>query len=113
LSLLFLLALGVSMILAALNVRYRDVKYMLPFLVQMWLFVTPVIYPTSLIPQRYRLLVALNPLTGIIDGLRSSLTAVKPIDWSLVAVSALTTLVLFAVAVAYFRKVERAFADVV
>ena len=113
LMLLFVLALGVSMILAALNVKYRDVKYTLPFLVQLWLFLTPVIYPSSLIPQRYRLLAGLNPLSGIIDGFRTSLLPAKQLDWRLLAMSAVVTLLLFAVAVAYFRKTERVFADIV
>ncbi len=107
------LALGVSMILAALNVRYRDVKYAMPFLIQLWLFVTPVIYPTSIIPERYRFLLALNPLAGIIDGFRASLAPVKPIDWRLLAVSSILTLAVFATAAVYFRKTERSFADIV
>ena len=111
--LLFALALGVSMILAALNVRYRDVKYTLPFLIQLWLFVTPVIYPTSLIPERYRLYVALNPLTGIIDAFRASLVPTKQVDWQLLWISSVVTLAVCAAAVVYFKKTERAFADIV
>jgi lipopolysaccharide transport system permease protein len=110
---LFALALGVSMILAALNVRYRDIKYTLPFLVQLWLFVTPVIYPISIIPERYRLLAALNPLTGIIDAFRASLVPDKQIDWQLLGVSSVVTVALFTIAVVYFRKTERTFADIV
>jgi len=111
--LLFALALGVSMTLAALNVKYRDIKYTLPFLVQLWLFVTPVIYPTSIIPDRYRMLVALNPLSGLIDAFRSSLVPARPIDWQLLWVSALVTVALFVAGAAYFRQTERTFADIV
>ena len=112
-ALLFVLALGVSMILAALNVKYRDVKYTLPFLVQFWLFATPVIYPMSIIPGRYRLLVALNPVSGVIDAFRASLTPGKHIDWQLLLISSLITLAIFSIAVLYFKKTERAFADIV
>jgi lipopolysaccharide transport system permease protein len=111
--LLFLLALGVSMILAALNVRYRDVKYTLPFLVQLWLFATPVIYPVSMIPDRYRLFVALNPLSGVIDAFRAALVPTKQVDWQLLWISSAVTLGIFAAAVVYFKKTERAFADIV
>jgi homopolymeric O-antigen transport system permease protein len=111
--LLFVLALGVSMILAALNVKYRDVKYTLPFLVQFWLFATPVIYPLSIIPERYRLFIALNPLSGIIDAFRASLVPGKQIDWQLLLISSLITLAIFYAAVLYFKKTERAFADIV
>lgn len=107
------LALGVSMILAALNVRFRDIKYTLPFLVQLWLFVTPVIYPTSIIPERYRLLVALNPLSGLIDAFRASLVPTRQIDWQLLWISSVVTLGIFAAAAVYFRKTERTFADIV
>jgi lipopolysaccharide transport system permease protein len=112
-ALLFLLALGVSMILAALNVKYRDVKYTLPFLVQLWLFVTPVIYPVSMIPERYRPFVALNPLSGIIDAFRASLVPAKQVDMQLLGISAVVTLAVFTTAVVFFKKTERTFADIV
>lgn len=110
---LVILSTGVSMILAALNVKYRDVKYTLPFLVQLWLFVTPVIYPTSIIPERFRLLLALNPLSGVIDAFRASLILVKPVDWQMLGISWVVTLAVFAMGAAYFRKTERSFADIV
>lgn len=111
--LLFALALGVSLILAALNVKYRDVKYTLPFLIQLWLFLTPVIYPVSLIPERYRLFAALNPLSGIIDGFRASLVATKQVEWPMLAISAAVTFVVCSTGLLYFKKTERAFADIV
>jgi lipopolysaccharide transport system permease protein len=112
-TLLVAFTLGVSMILAALNVKYRDVKYTLPFLVQLWLFATPVIYPTSIIPDRYRPILALNPLTGIIDAFRASLVPVRPIDWQLLWISFLITLAVLTAGIVYFKRTERAFADIV
>ena len=110
---LVVLTLSVSMILAALNVRYRDIKYTLPFLVQLWLFATPVIYPISIVPERYRLLVALNPMSGFIDAFRASLVPSKHVDWALLWVSLGVTLVVFVTAALYFRRAERTFADIV
>ena len=107
------LTLAVSMILAALNVRFRDVKYTLPFLVQLWLFATPVIYPTSIVPERYRLLVALNPMSGLIDAFRASLVPSKEIDWDMLWVSIGVTIVVFVIAAMYFRRTEHTFADIV
>jgi lipopolysaccharide transport system permease protein len=111
--LLVLLALGVSAFLAAVNVRYRDVKYAIPFAIQLWLFVTPIIYPSSIIPQRYQWLLALNPLTGLIEAFRHALLPGRPIPWTGLAVSAALTLVLCAGGLAYFRRTERAFADII
>jgi len=101
------------MLLAALNVRYRDVKYVVPFAVQLWLFVTPIIYPTSFVPQRYRSLVALNPMTGIVEGLRASISADPSFDWGLIAASCGISVALFTLGAMYFRRAEREFADVV
>jgi len=112
-AVLFTFTLGTGMILAALNVRYRDVKYTLPFLTQLWLFVTPVIYPANLIPERYRILAAFNPLTGLIDAFRSSLIPSAHVDWPLLIVSTTVTMVLFVGATAYFRRMERTLADIV
>ena len=109
--LLVTFSLGVSLILASLNVRYRDVKYIVPFAVQLWLFATPVIYPTSIIPERYRIVAALNPLSGIIEAFRASLTATRPIDWQLLGVSAVVVVCIFIGGTIYFRRTERSFAD--
>lgn len=110
---LALLVLGVGMILSALNVKYRDVKYAIPFAVQIWLFLTPIIYPTSIVPERFRPLTALNPLTGLIEGFRAALLPDRSIQWSSVAVSTATILVVVVVGAAYFRKSEQEFADVI
>lgn len=113
LALMVLLVLGISMLLAALNVRFRDVKYVIPFALQLWLFVTPIIYPISFLPENYRVLVALNPMTGIVEGLRASLIGSDSFDLQLLACSAVETVILFALGTLYFRQAERDFADVV
>ncbi|HUW34680.1 MAG TPA: ABC transporter permease [Planctomycetota bacterium] len=110
---LVVLALGVGMFMAALNVRYRDIRYALPFFVQIWLFVTPIIYPTSIIPEKFRVLMFLNPLAGIIEGFRACVFPQREMNWALLSVSIVTTVVIFIVGALYFRKTERTFADIV
>jgi lipopolysaccharide transport system permease protein len=110
---LLMLALGVGMFFAALNVRYRDIKYALPFFVQLWLFITPVIYPTSIIPKRFRTLFAMNPLSGLIEAFRASLLPSRTMDWHSLGISLAITVVIFATGTWYFRKTERTFADIV
>jgi len=110
---LIALTTGISLVLSAINVRYRDVKQALPFTIQILLFLTPVIYPISIIPQRYRMLVSLNPLTGIIETMRSTLLTNRTVDWSLVGTSLILTLAILAAGTIYFRRVERAFADTI
>ncbi len=107
------LALGVGMFLAALNVRFRDIKHAIPFATQLWLFVTPIIYPTSLVPERLRWLLALNPLTGLIEGFRASILPDRYLDWRLLAVSLALTGAIFILGALYFRRTERGFADVI
>ncbi|MGH8304247.1 MAG: ABC transporter permease, partial [Steroidobacteraceae bacterium] len=110
---LIVLVLGLSMLLSALNVRYRDVKYTLPFLTQIWLFVTPIIYPMTFLPSRYHELLALNPLAGIVEGFRASVLGSPAIDWGIVGTSWAVTLAVFAAGALYFRRTERVFADIV
>jgi lipopolysaccharide transport system permease protein len=107
------LVFSVSMILAAMNVRYRDVKYALPFLVQIWLFVTPIIYPVAFLTPKMKRLLVLNPLAGFLEGFRSSLFNTRHMDWRLVGTSVIATLFLLVVGAVYFRKTERTFADIV
>lgn len=107
-----LLALAVGMWLSALNVKYRDVRFALPFVVQLWMFISPVIYPTSLLPQKYRGLLWLNPMTGIIEGYRSSLFG-RPFNWIALSISAIATLLLLVYAFYSFRRMEKTFADIV
>jgi lipopolysaccharide transport system permease protein len=108
-----LTALAVGLWLSALNVRYRDVRYTIPFLTQFWMFLTPIAYPASLVPPPYRPLYGLNPMSGVVEGFRWALLATDAPDWGLMAVSAGVVLVLLAGGVLYFRRMERTFADVV
>jgi len=110
--LMSLLALAVGMWMSAVNVRYRDVQYALPFLIQLWMFVSPVIYPSSLMPQRWRWLLDLNPMTGVIEGFRSALLG-QAFQWSAIAYSAGFTIVVLLYASFSFRRMERYFADIV
>ncbi|MGB7218695.1 MAG: ABC transporter permease [Vicinamibacterales bacterium] len=110
---MWMFTLGVSMWLAALNVRYRDVKYAIPFLIQLGLFVTPVIYPKTLIPVRLQPALALNPLAGLIEGFRACLFPDRPIDFALIATSAAVATGVFVASAIYFRRTERVFADIV
>jgi len=105
-------AVGVGMWLAALNVKYRDVQHAIPFAMQLWMYATPVVYPASVVPEKWRALLGLNPLAGIIEAYRSA-TLGRPIGWDLLAVSAVTTLVAVAVGIWQFRRTERVFADIV
>ena len=105
-------ALGVGLLIAALNVAYRDFRYVVTFLLQLWLFLTPIVYPVSLVPERWQWLMRLNPLTGLIEGFRAALLN-RPIDWGGVAVGFAITAVVLAVGAAYFRSTERSFADIV
>jgi len=111
--LMVLLTTAVSMFTAAMSVRYRDVKYVLPFLIQIWMFATPVIYPSSMVPQRFRLLLALNPCWGMVDSFRACLLPNQPIDPGLLAISVFVSLAIFAAAFYYFRSSERYFADII
>lgn len=111
-GLAFVTALGVGLWLAALNVQYRDVRYVLPFLTQMWLFATPIVYPTSLVPPKWRLLYGLNPMVGVVDGFRWALLG-GPAPGPTIAMSALAGIVLALGGALYFRRTERAFADIV
>ncbi len=110
---LVMLAVGIGMILAALNVEYRDIKYIIPFFIQLWLFVTPIIYPTSIVPERFRELIAFNPLSGIIEAFRASLLPTRHVDWQSLGTSALVTVCIFVLGAMYFRKTERTFADII
>jgi lipopolysaccharide transport system permease protein len=107
-----MVAIGAGTLFAALNVAYRDVRYVVPFLIQVWLFLTPVIYPVTLIPEGFRWLIALNPMTGIIAGYRWAILG-QPAEWSSVLLSFAVAAALFVLGVGYFRRTERVFADIV
>lgn len=104
------LALAVGIWGAALNVRYRDVGTVLPILLQVWMFVSPIVYSSSIVPERSRLLYSLNPLVGIIGGFRAALFNL-PFDWSSIIISALITLPLLIFSIHIFRRMETSFAD--
>lgn len=107
-----LLAIGVGMWMSALNVKYRDIRYALPFLIQLWMFASPIIYPVSLLPARWRWALAINPMTGIIDGFRAALFGRRP-DWQALAISATVIISVLIYAAYHFRRMEKTFADVV
>lgn len=113
LAAIVVLAAGVGMFIAALHVRYRDVKYALPFLIQLWLFVTPVIYPVSLVPREYRGLFALNPVAGIVDAFRACVLPATPFDLPVLGISLAVTAMVFITGTMYFRRTERWFADII
>jgi lipopolysaccharide transport system permease protein len=106
-------ALSISLWLAALNVQYRDIRYGLPFLVQFWLFATPIAYPSSLIPEQWRPLYGLNPMTGVVEGFRWALLGRAAVPDALLWVSVLTVLSLLIGGMYYFRRMEETFVDVV
>lgn len=106
------LAIGIGMWMSALNVKYRDVGQILPFFVQLWMFATPIIYPSSIVPENWRWLLYFNPLAGIIDGFRSAILG-KPFDWFALGITTIVTFVILTYAAFYFRKTERSFADVI
>lgn len=106
------IALGIGTLLSALTVAYRDFSMLLPFLVQIWMYVTPIIYPIGLIPERWQWLLYLNPMTGLIEGFRAAFLG-KPFNLMAFMISLLIALVIFLVGVAYFQKVERRFADII
>lgn len=108
----FVTALGVGLWLAALNVQYRDVRYVLPFLTQLWLFATPIVYPSSLVPAAWRPVYGLNPMVGVVDGFRWALLGSAP-PGPILAVSTCAALALALGGIFYFRRMERAFADIV
>ena len=105
-------ALGVGLWLSALNVKYRDVRYTINFLIQFWLFATPVAYPSSLVPERWRALYGLNPMAGVVDGFRWALLGKQP-PGAMLAVSVGVVIVILVGGLYYFRRMEQEFADVV
>jgi len=106
-------ALGLGMTLSALAVQYRDVRFGLPFLLQALMFCSPVVYPASLIPDRYRLVYGLNPMVGVIEGFRSALLGTNSMPWDLIGIGSLSAVMILIVGSLYFRRMERIFADVV
>lgn len=105
-------ALGVGTLLSALTVAYRDFTHLTPFMVQIWMYVTPVIFPVSLVPERWQWLLYINPMTGLVEGFRSAFLG-KPFDFTGLGISFAIAVAVFLAGVAYFEKVERRFADII
>lgn len=106
-------ALGVGLWLSALNVEYRDIRYTIPFITQFWMFASPVAYPSSMVPEQWRWLYALNPMVGVIEGFRWALLGTETAPGLMVIVSTLAALALLVSGAFYFRRMEKTFADVV
>ncbi|ACV62447.1 ABC-2 type transporter [Desulfofarcimen acetoxidans DSM 771] len=111
--LIILSASGVGLFLASLSIKYRDIPTITPFLLQLWMFASPIVYPTSMIPAEYRLIYALNPMAGILEGFRSALLKTVPFPWHMILISAITSIILFIFGLIYFQQVERFFADII
>jgi lipopolysaccharide transport system permease protein len=106
-------SLGVGLYLAALNVKYRDVRYALPFFIQILIFITPVIYPIAIVSQRYRLWLALNPMTGVIETFKSVLLSTSSVNWITLLISVAASVVCLLFGMWYFLKTEKTFADII
>ena len=112
LVLILVTALSVSLWLSSLNTRYRDIGYVIPFLTQVWMYASPVVYPVSVVPERWRLLYSLNPMTGVIEGFRWALLGKKSPDFIIMALSMTAVLFIFLAGLVYFKRTERTFADI-
>jgi lipopolysaccharide transport system permease protein len=105
-------ALAVGMWLAAINARFRDVRYVIPFLVQLWLFASPVVYASSLLPERFQVIYGLNPMVGVIEGFRWALLGTNSPGFML-TLSIIIVIIILVSGVFYFRRMEKSFADLI
>jgi len=112
-ALAIITALAVGLWSSAINVKYRDVGNIIPFVIQVWMYASPVVYPVSMIPEKWRLLYSLNPMVGVIEGFRWALLGRNSPDFMLMAVSASVVMVLLVGGIVYFKKMEQTFADVI
>jgi lipopolysaccharide transport system permease protein len=106
-------ALGVGLWLSALNVKFRDVRYVIPFLTQFWMFATPIAYPSSLVPEQWRLLYGINPMVGVVEGFRWAILGTETAPGPMIFVSALAATLVMVAGARYFRRMEKTFADTV
>ncbi|OQY27196.1 MAG: phosphate ABC transporter permease [Candidatus Cloacimonetes bacterium 4572_55] len=113
LLLAFATSLGVGLWLSAMNVQFRDVRYVIPFLTQFWLFITPIAYPSSLLPEPWRTLYAINPMAGVVEGFRWALLGADTAPGMMIVISSIVSGVILVSGAYYFRRMERSFADVV
>ena len=109
----FLSSVGLGCFLAAVNVKYRDVRYVVPFFIQMMMFLTPVIYPVSMLGDKFKWVMALNPMAGVIETARGTLLGIRAVNWQILSVSIIVSIALFIFGIFYFRKTERYFADII
>lgn len=107
-----LLALDFGIWLAALTVKYRDIRHALPFVLQMWMFLTPAVYPLSVVPEKWRWLMYINPFTGVAEGIRSSLSG-NSFNWTAISVSVAIALIMLPCSLLVFRRIEKTFADLI
>jgi lipopolysaccharide transport system permease protein len=107
-----LLALEFSIWLAALTVKYRDIRHALPFVLQLWMFLTPILYPLSVVPEKWRWLMHLNPLTGVAEGVRSSVTG-HTFNWSAITFSVAIAILMLPISIQAFQRIEKSFADLI
>ena len=112
LGLTIILIISLGVLFSALNVRFRDVKFALPFMLQVWMIASPVFYPAAVIPEKWRLVFAINPLTGILDGFRSALFGAV-FDWQIIGISSISILVIALFSLVVFKWMEDDFADIV
>lgn len=113
LALLVLTASGAGMFLAALNAKYRDIRYTLTFMMQFWMFASPVVYPASILLPQHRLIYAINPMAGIIEGFRSALLGTTTFPVEMVLISGAVSIIIFVMGAMYFKQTERNFADII
>lgn len=106
-------SLGLGLLIAALNVRFRDFRFIIPFLIQLGLYASPVGFSSSAITNHWRMLYSVNPMVGAIDGFRWSITGAEPMYWPGLAISTLTSMLLLWIGITYFRRTERSFADII
>ena len=105
-------AAAVGVFTSAMNVKYRDIRHALPFAIQIWMFLTPIIYPVSFFPQRWRWVLMLNPLSGVIEGFRAAIFG-RPFNWNSLAISSTIIIGLLVTSAYSFRRMEQEFADII
>ncbi len=105
--------LGIGIFTASLNVKYRDVRQALPFFIQALLFLTPVVYPVELVPSNIQWILFLNPMTGVVDTIQASLLDIRDVQWSMLAISVASSLIILIIGLAYFKAKEREIADII
>jgi len=113
LLIIFFTATGIGLISASLNVRYRDTSYALSFIIQVLLYLTPIIYPVSIVPKQFQWLIFINPIAGVVTSARNSMLRTAPVDWFILLISLGVSFMLLVLGIIYFRKAEKYFADVI